>query len=99
MKRIKVKLIGKGVHGDSYRVNLPTYRIDYKRDTNGNPMGVNVDEGFPEDSIDYVNKECYVMVPDDETKEVQGKTKLDQKKIREKYKKNWSKFIASKVEL
>jgi len=48
-------------------------------------------------SVDYVKKECVVEVLDDEVLS-NGKIKLNQKRIREKYKKNWSNFNASEVE-
>ena len=99
MKRIKAKLSGKGLPDDPYIVNLPNWVMDAERDVNGEIVYVDKEKGWKKDSCDYTKKECYVLVPDDETKEVQGKTKLDQSKIRKKYKKNWSKFIASKVEL
>lgn len=48
---------------------------------------------------DYQKMECYVLVPDDETEEKKGKTKLNQQRIREKYVGKWSKFNASSVEI
>lgn len=98
MKRIKVKIVGDGSETNPHRVTLPNYTMDCKRDANGTPIWTNYQNGQAEHSIDYVNKECYVLVPDDETKEIQGKSKLDQSKIRKKYK-GWSKFKASDVEL
>lgn len=77
-KRIKVKLVGKGMLDDPYTVNLPTWTMDGE--------------------ANYKNKKCYVFVNDDETEEKGGKVKLNQKRIREKYKKNWSNFNASEVE-
>jgi len=99
MKRVKVKLIGEGKHHDSFRVNLPTYIMDVKRDKDGNPIIINEEEGLAGDSCDYEKKECYVLIPDDETIEIQGKIKINQQKIRKKYPKDWSKFKASDVEL
>jgi len=75
MKRIKVKLVGKGTEENPYRVNLPTWRMDGE--------------------ADYKNKTCYVLMLDDEVKN----DKIDQEKIRKKYKKNWSNFNASEVEI
>jgi len=79
MKRIKVKLVGKGTEDDPYTVNLPTWTMD------GSP--------------DYRKKECYVLVNDDETEDKEGKIKINQQRIRTKYKKGWSKFKASDVEI
>lgn len=77
MKRIKVKLIGKGTEDDPFTVDLPTWTMD------GNP--------------DYQKKTCYVFINDDEAEP--GKHKINQQKIRTKYKKSWGKFNASDVEL
>lgn len=96
MKRIKVKLVGRGTKIDRFRVNLPTYRIDIQRDQNGKPV-LN-GEGEFVDSINYERMECYVLVPDDEVEEVAGKTKLSQTRIRQKYK-NWKDFQTSDVEV
>jgi len=79
MKRIKVKLVGKGTEDEPFTVNLPTWQMDGE--------------------ADYKNKKCYVFINDDETEEKEGKTKINQQRIRTKYKKNWSKFNASDVEL
>jgi len=80
MKKIKVKMIGKGTDKEPYTVALPAWKMT-------------------DDKVDYINMECYILVPDNETKIVGNKIKLDQQKIRKKYKKNWSKFNASSVEL
>jgi len=77
MKRIKVKLVGKGTNDDPYTVDLPTWTMD------GDP--------------DYQKKTCYVFINDDEA--LPGKHKINQARIRQKYKKGWSKFKASDVEL
>lgn len=79
MKRIKVKLVGKGTEEEPFTVNLPTWTMD--------------------GDADYIKKECYVLMNDDETEEKEGKTRINQQRIREKYKKNWSKFKASDVEI
>lgn len=84
MKRIKVKLKGKGTRLDPFRVNLPTYTMDGKRDAQGNlELG---EDGLPLDSVDYKAKTCYVMLPNDEAIEVSGKWKIHKKGIRKKYK-------------
>jgi len=93
MKRIKVRLIGSGTELDPFRVPLPSYIIDCKRDMEGNP--VLGKEGFPVDSVDYEARTCYVLVPDDE---VGPDGRLDEKRIREKYKEGWSKFRREDVE-
>lgn len=97
-KRIKVKLIGKGTYHDSYRVGLPTYKIDCKRDAEGNSIWIDEVQGFAEDSCDYGKMECYVLVPDDEVEEITGKLTLNQTRIREKYK-NWKNFNAEDVQV
>jgi len=79
MKRIKVKLIGKGTEDEPFTVNLPTWTMDGE--------------------ADYKKKHCYVLINDDETIEKNGKIKINQQRIRTKYKKGWSKFKASDVEL
>lgn len=79
MKRIKVKLVGKGTEEEPFTVNLPTWTMD--------------------GDADYEKKHCYIFINDDETEEIEGKTKINQQRIRTKYKKNWSKFNASDVEL
>ena len=79
MKRIKVKLVGKGTEKEPFTVNLPTWRMD--------------------GDADYIKKECYAFINDDETIEVEGKIRINQQRIREKYKKNWNLFNASDVEL
>jgi len=79
MKRIKVKLVGKGTEYEPFTVDLPTWTMDGE--------------------ADYKNKKCYVTLPEDETEDKQGKTKINQQRIRTKYKKGWSKFKASDVEI
>jgi len=79
MKRIKVKLVGKGTEEEPFTVNLPTWMMDGE--------------------ADYVKKECFVFINDDETEKKNGKIKINQQRIRTKYKKNWNKFKASDVEL
>jgi len=81
MKRIKVKLSGKGTRDDPWRVNLPTYVMAVDYDVEGNPI----------DTMNTKNKTCDVLVPDDE---VDAEGKIDEKRIREKYKEGWSKFKA-----
>jgi len=98
MKRIKAKLIGKGYDQDPFRVNLPNYTIDCKRDKDGNPIWIDITKNEAEDSCDYIKMECYVLVPDDEAKLVSGKWVLNQQKIRQKYKENWSNFLTTSVE-
>jgi len=83
MKRVKVRLIGTGTRDDPFRVNLPTSIIDCKRDADGNPIWINEAEGIAESSIDWKTMTCYVLVPDDEVDE---KGRLNEKRIREKYK-------------
>jgi len=97
MKRIKVKLIGKGIDEDPYRVNLPTYIMDNLRDAQGNLILTS--DGKRQDGCDYINKTVFVLVPDDETKEKDGKIKLDEERIREKYGNNWENFKAEDVEV
>lgn len=76
MKRVKVKIVGKGTDDDPFNVDLPTWCM----------IG----------EVDHNKKECEVYVPDDE---VLPTGKLNQAKIREKYKENWSNFNASNVEV
>ena len=76
MKKVKVRLTGKGTEEEPYTVNLPTWTM----------------KGDP----DYVTKECEVYLPEDE---VLPNGKINQARIRAKYKKNWSSFNASNVEL
>lgn len=95
-KRIKVKMIGDGTIENSLRPNLPTYMIDIERDANGKPV---LDgDGNEQDTVDYTRKECYVLIPEDETKNVNGKTVLNEDRIRVKYK-QWKDFKASDVEV
>jgi len=93
MKRIKVKVIGKGTYLDPFRVNLPTYVMDIERDAEGNP--ILTEDGFPIAQDLKGKKSCYVLVPDDE---VGPDGRLDEKRIREKYKEGWSKFKREDVE-
>lgn len=92
MKRIKARLIGKGTRLDPWTVDLPTFKMESDKDVDGNPTIV---DGKPIKAVDYTKKECYVLVLDDEVK---PNGKLDQEKIRAKYK-NWKDFNASDVEL
>lgn len=46
---------------------------------------------------DHQKKECFVSVPDDELMIENGKIKINQGRIREKYKKGWGHFDASEV--
>lgn len=67
--------------------------------TDDDPYTVNLPTWAMVGNPDYQKKECYVTIPEDETEEKEGKTKIKQQRIREKYKKNWSKFNASEVEI
>lgn len=98
MKRIKVKLIGKGTKNDPFRVNLPTFMNDCKRDSKGKPVWIDEIQGIAADSVDYGRRTCYVLVPDDEAEEEMGKMRLNEKRIREKYRENWSQFKKEDVE-
>ena len=75
MKKVKVKMIGKGTEEDPFTVDLPTWQM----------VG----------DCDYNTMECEVEIPNDEV-DLNGK--IDQNKIRSKYKKNWSNFNAANVE-
>jgi len=94
MKRIKVKLKGKGTYLVPFRVELPTFVIDCQRDADGQPILTS--DGFQLDSVDYKKMTCYVLVPDDE---VSPDGHLDEKRIRVKYKEGWSEFKAEDVEV
>jgi len=93
MKRIKVKLVGKGTYHDPIRVNLPTYVMDVERDAEGNP--ILTEDGSPVAQDLKGKTSCWVLVPDDEVDE---EGRLDEKRIREKYKEGWSKFRREDVE-
>jgi len=83
MKRIKCRLTGRGTFDNPFRINLPTYEIS-------------LDETeAPE--IDYLKREAYVLVPDDEVDP--DTLKLKEKYIREKYGGRWKKFKADEVQL
>lgn len=98
MKRIKVKLIGKGTRLNPFRVNLPTWIIDCERDSKGTPIWIDENQGITKDSVDYKRHVCWVLVPDDEAEEEMGKMRLNEKRIREKYRENWSQFKKEDVE-
>ena len=74
VKRIKVKLIGKGTEDDPFTVNLPAWIMD------GEP---NYELGW-----------AWVLVPDDEVAE---DGRINEQRIREKYREGWSKFDAESV--
>lgn len=93
---IKVKLIGSGKEHDPFRVGLPSFIVDKKRDNDGNIIYDK--DGNAEDTVDYVNKVCMVLVPSDEVTIVKDKKVLDQERIRIKYAKNWSQFNKEDVE-
>jgi len=67
--------------------------------TQDDPYLVNLPTWQMDGVPDYVKKECYVSLPDDETEIVNGKINVNQQRIREKYKKGWSEFNASDVEI
>jgi len=94
MKRIKVKLIGKGTYFNPFRVALPTYVLDVKRDAEGNPLLT--EDGFPVGQDLKGKTSCWVLVPDDEVDE---EGRLDEERIRTKYKEGWSKFKREDVEV
>jgi len=93
MKRVKVRLVGTGTELDPYRVNLPTYMLDVKRDPEGKP--ILVDE-LPEPAVDYEARTAWVLVPDDE---VDPNGRLNEKRIREKYREHWANFRREEVEV
>ena len=74
VKRIKVKLIGKGTEDDPFTVNLPAWIMDREPD--------------------YYNRWAWVLVPDDEVDE---KGRINERRIREKYREGWAKFDAESV--
>jgi len=79
-----------------------TKRVKVKmvgKGTETDPFTVNLPTWTMDGNPDYQKKECYVLMNDDETEELKGKTKINQQQIRSKYRKNWSKFKASDVEL
>jgi len=78
MVKIRVKVTGKGIEGDPFRVNLPTY------------AWIAGSEEYA-DKAKKVLKSVVVEIPDDEVDE---KGKLDPEKIRRKYRDHpvWSKF-------
>jgi len=92
-KRIKAKLIGKGTLLDPIRVNLPSYVMDVERDAEGNPVLSPAGEPVAQDLEGKTW--CWVLVPDDE---VGPDGRLDEKRIREKYRERWSKFRREDVE-
>jgi len=60
-----------------------------------NPFTVNLPTWLMIGDIDKDKKNVEVYLPDDE---VDDKGKINEKRIREKYKKNWSKFKKEDVE-
>ena len=76
MKKVKVKITGKGTEKEPFTVDLPTW--------------VMIGE------IDHNKKECEVYLPSDE---VLSNGKINQSKIRSKYKENWSEFNSIGVEI
>jgi len=62
-KRVRVQLVGTGQEGDSYRVNLPTYRI------------VDVDYGAMRAIVD-VPDDCYPPAPVGKREKIRKDAKL-----------------------
>jgi len=93
MKRIKVRLVGTGLEHDPIRANLPTYRVDCKRDAEGQP--IRDEEGRTFFDIDLEKRVAWVLVPDDE---VGPDGRLDEERIRKKYGGRYSTFKREEVE-